>query len=93
MGCESKGQGHFEREWSAQFPSGQGRPASLGRLVAGLLYRQHTFACPDEKLIETWVKNPYWQYFCGETYFRHDPPADPSSLLRWRRCMGEEGVE
>jgi IS5 family transposase len=54
---------------------------------------QHTFACSDEALIETWVENPYWQYFCGETYFQHKPPVDPSSLTRWRHRMGEEGVE
>ncbi|MDR1709388.1 MAG: IS5 family transposase, partial [Candidatus Accumulibacter sp.] len=83
----------FEREWIAQFPAGCGRPASPSRLVAGLLYLQHTFGCSDESLIWTWVENPYWQYFCGETYFRHEPPVDPSSLSRWRRRMGEEGVE
>lgn len=83
----------FEREWSALFPSGRGRPAAAPRLVAGLLYLQHTFACSDEALIWTWVENPYWQHFCGETYFQHEPPIDPSSLSRWRKRIGEEGVE
>jgi IS5 family transposase len=69
----------FDRQWAGQFASRRGRPASPGRLVAV----QHTFACSDEALIETWVENPYWQYFCGETYFQHKPPADPSSLRRW----------
>jgi IS5 family transposase len=54
---------------------------------------QHTFACSDEALIDTWVENPYRQYFCGQTYFQHKPPVDPSSLTRWRHRMGEEGVE
>jgi IS5 family transposase len=62
-------------------------------LIAGLLYLQHTFACSDEDLLWSWVENPYWQYFCGETYFRHEPPIDPSSLTRWRQRIGEEGVE
>lgn len=83
----------FEREWSTHFPSGRGRPATPPRLVAGLLYLQHTFACSDEALIWTWVENPYWQHFCGETYFQHEPPIDPSSLSRWRQRIGEEGVE
>jgi IS5 family transposase len=58
-----------------------------------LLYLQHTFACSDEDLVWTWVENPYWQHFCGETYFQHQPPIDPSSMTRWRQRVGEEGVE
>ena len=83
----------FETRWSAFFPSKTGRPATPPRLVAGLLYLQHTFACSDEELIWAWVENPYWQHFCGETYFQHEPPIDPSSLTRWRQRVGEEGVE
>lgn len=83
----------FEREWAPLFPSGRGRPAMPPRLVAGLLYLQHTFACSDEVLVWTGVENPYWQHFCGETYFQHEPPIDPSSLLRWRKRIGEAGME
>lgn len=83
----------FETRWAAFFSSRTGRPASSPRLIAGLLYLQHTFACSDEELIWTWVENPYWQHFCGETYFQHEPPIDPSSMTRWRQRVGEEGVE
>ena len=83
----------FETRWAAFFSSRKGRPASSPRLIAGLLYLQHTFACSDEDLIWTWVENPYWQHFCGETYFQHEPPIDPSSMTRWRQRVGEEGVE
>ncbi|MCL2886197.1 MAG: IS5 family transposase [Betaproteobacteria bacterium] len=82
----------FEREWAPLFPSRRGRPATPPRVVAGLLYLQHTFACSDEALIGTWVENPYWQHFCGETYFQHEPPMDSSSLSRWRKRIGEAGV-
>ncbi len=83
----------FETRWTEFFPSRTGRPASSPHLIAGLLYLQHTFACSDEDLLWTWVENPYWQHFCGETYFQHEPPIDPSSLTRWRQRIGEEGVE
>ena len=83
----------FETRWSTFFPSKTGRPATPPRLVAGLLYLQHTFACSDEELVWAWVENPYWQHFCGETYFQHEPPIDPSSLTRWRQRVGENGVE
>jgi IS5 family transposase len=39
------------------------------------------------------VENPYWQHFSGERYFQHEPPCDPSSLVRWRQRIGEEGCE
>jgi len=83
----------FEREWSGQFPSSRGRPATSTRLIAGLLYLQHTFALSDEDVVWGWVENPYWQLFCGETWFQHRPPIDPSSLTRWRKRIGEAGLE
>jgi IS5 family transposase len=83
----------FEREWAGFFPSHTGRPATLTRLVAGLLYLQHAYALSDEAVVARWAENPYWQHFCGETFFQHRPPLDPSSLTRWRKRIGEEGVE
>ena len=83
----------FEREWALFFPSHTGRPASMTRLVAGLLYLQHAFALSDEAVVARWAENPYWQHFCGETFFQHRLPLDPSSLTRWRKRIGEEGVE
>ena len=83
----------FEREWSEFFPSHTGRPATSPRLVAGLCYLQHAFALSDEAVVARWSENPYWQHFCGETFFQHRLPIDPSSMTRWRQRIGEEGVE
>ncbi len=83
----------FEREWAGFFPSSTGRPATSPRLVAGLLYLQHAFDLSDEAVVARWVENPYYQHLCGETFFQHRPPIDPSSLTRWRQRIGEEGVE
>lgn len=83
----------FEREWSGFFPSTTGRPATPPRLVAGLLYLQHAFRLSDEAVVARWVENPYYQHFTGEVFFQHRPPVDPSSLTRWRKRIGEEGVE
>ena len=83
----------FEREWATFFPSHQGRPATSPRLVAGLMYLQHAFKLSDEAVVARWVENPYYQHFTGETFFQHRPPIDPSSLVRWRKRIGEEGVE
>ncbi len=35
-------------------------------------------------MVARWVENPYYQHSCGETFFQHRPPIDPSSLTRWR---------
>jgi IS5 family transposase len=83
----------FEREWSGFFPSTTGRPATSPRLVAGLLYLQHAFRLSDEAVVARWVENPYYQHFTGEVFFQHRPPIDPTSLTRWRKRIGEEGVE
>lgn len=39
------------------------------------------------------MENPYWQVFTGETYLQTEPLIDPSSLTRWRKRLGEAGVE
>lgn len=83
----------FEAEWAGFFPSHTGRPATSPRLVAGLMYLQHAHGLSDEAIVARWVENPYFQHFCGETFFQHRPPIDPSSLTRWRKRIGEEGVE
>jgi IS5 family transposase len=83
----------IERTFAVSFTSGRGRPALPPRLIAGLLYLQHTFDASDEAVVNTWVENPYWQFFCGETYLQTEAPIDPSSLTRWRERVGEEGVE
>jgi IS5 family transposase len=70
-----------------------GQPPKPTRLMAGLLYLKHTFALSDEALISRWVENAYWQYFCGETYFQHEPPIHPTSLTRYRQRLGQAGCE
>ena len=83
----------IERTFAVSFTSGRGRPALPPRLIAGLLYLQHTFDASDEAVVNTWVENPYWQFFCGETYLQTEWPIDPSSLTRWRKRLAEEGVK
>lgn len=57
------------------------------------MYLQHVFKLSDEAVVTRWVENPYYQHFTDETFFQHRPPIDPSSLTRWRKRIGEEGVE
>ena len=84
---------HFENHWSALHSDAGGPLANSGRRVAGLLMLKHMEALSDERLMEMWVSNPYYQYFCGETRFQHRPPSNPATLVRWRQRLGEEGLE
>ena len=70
-----------------------GRPALPTRLMVGLCYLKHTFDLSDEALIERWCENPYWQQFCGFELFQHRPPCDPTSLVRFRKRIGPDGME
>ncbi|VDY10180.1 conserved protein of unknown function [Thiomonas sp. Sup16B3] len=83
----------IHRSFAVHFRSSRGRPALSPRLVAGLLYLQHAFDASDEAVVNTWMENPYWQFFTGEDYLQTELPIDPSSLTRWRKRIGEEGVE
>lgn len=83
----------FENQLAEFFPSEKGCPALPSRLIVGLMYLKHAFNLSDEVLVERWVENPYWQYFCGKQYLRHDFPMDPSSMTKWRHRLGEKGCE
>ncbi|GHU06054.1 IS5 family transposase [Alphaproteobacteria bacterium] len=61
--------------------------------MVGMHYLKHMFDLSDEVLVERWVENPYWQYFCGFEFFQHDFPIDPSTMTRWRKRIGPEGME
>jgi IS5 family transposase len=72
------------------FVSDVGAPALSTRLIIGLLYLKHAFNESDESLVERWVENPYWQYFCGFSTMQHELPLHPTSLVKWRQRLGPE---
>jgi transposase, IS5 family len=83
---------YFDTKWGEAF-SEDGRPGIATRRIAGLHYLKHTYGLSDEQVVMRWAENPYWQYFCGETYFQHKLPLNPSSLTRWRQRLGGKGIE
>ena len=77
----------------AQYYSLEGRPSVPTRTMVGLLLLKSMFNEADETIIPRWVENPYWQYFCGEQFFRHAPPCDPSDLVHFRKRIQKKGLE
>lgn len=70
-----------------------GRAAKPTRLMVGMHYLKHMHDLSDEETVERWVENPYWQHFCGFEFFQHEPPIDPSTMTRWRKRIGPDGME
>ena len=70
-----------------------GRPAKSVRLMVGLHYLKYMKNISDELLVETWIENPYWQYFCGEEYFQTEFPIHATSMTKWRNRLGEDDLQ
>ena len=69
-----------------------GRPAKPIRLMVGLLLLKQIEDLSDERVVEAWVQNPYYQSFCGMQHFQWKLPCDPSELVHFRKRIGEKGV-
>src|SRR5271157_3260223 len=71
----------------------KGRPAKEVRLMVGLQYLKATYQESDESVVEKWVENPYWQYFCGEKYFQVKCPINPTMMTKFRNRAKRENIE
>jgi len=82
----------FESDFAPLY-SNFGAPAKPIRLMVGVLILKQLYDLGDETVMEEWVSNPYFQYFCGEVLFQWEFPFDPSDLVHFRHRIGVEGVE
>jgi IS5 family transposase len=73
--------------------SAAGRPRLPMRLMLSLLYLKHAFNLSDEAVVERWSENVVWQYFSGLEYYEPRLPCDATQLGRFRKAIGEAGVE
>ena len=74
-------------------PNKDSRPGNAIRLMVGLHYLKHAFDESDESVIERWVENPYWQYFCGYDHMQHKCPIHPTSMVKWRQRVEADKLE
>lgn len=81
------------RELGAYYSEGAGRPEIPIRVIAGLHYLKYLENESDESVVEKFCENPYWQYFCGLETFQHEIPCHPTTLVKWRKRIGEKGIE
>lgn len=71
----------------------RGRPAKPVRLMAGLLLLKQLANLSDERVVEEWRQNPYFQAFCGMKTFQWQLPCEPSDFCHFRKRIGEKGME
>lgn len=73
--------------------SNAGRPRVPLRVMIALLYLKHAFNESDEGVVDRWGETPTWQFFSGQAYFEHRRACDATTLVKFRRLLGDEGVE
>lgn len=73
--------------------SNAGRPRLSIRLMASLLYLKNSFNLSDEELVQRWSENVVWQFFSGQAYYEPRLPCDATQIGRFRRAIGEDGLE
>jgi IS5 family transposase len=84
--------GYFEKEFASYYSTRGTASVPIRRMVGCLILKQ-LYNHGDETLAKEWVMNPYYQYFCGEAFFRHKFPFDPSDFVHFRKRVGQEGIE
>jgi IS5 family transposase len=82
---------YFEKEFCV-FYSDKGAPSVPIRLMVGCLLLKQLYNLGDERVPEAWLRDVYFQYFCGGVFFEHKFPFDPSDFVHFRNRIGEEGV-
>jgi transposase, IS5 family len=70
-----------------------GRPRLAIRLMVSLQYLKNAFNLSDEELVQRWAENVVWQFFSGMDYYEPRLPCDATQIGRFRRAVGEEGLE
>ncbi|GAB7023948.1 IS5 family transposase [Salidesulfovibrio brasiliensis] len=83
--------GRFEEEF-AELYSDQGRPAKPTRLMVGLMLPKQLENLSDERVLEAWTQNPYYQVFCVMTEFQWSLSCDPTDLIYFRKRVGKGGA-
>ena len=73
--------------------SNAGRPRVPLRVMIALLYLKHAFNESDEGMVDRWAETPTWQFFSGQAHFEHHRPCDATTLIKFRKLLGDEGVE
>jgi hypothetical protein len=70
----------------------KGRKAIPVRKLAGLLILKHIYGGSDNSILQRWLEDSSFQYFCGEVYFSDKPVVNRFDMVNFRRRIGEKGM-
>ncbi len=70
-----------------------GRQAFPVRKMVGSIILKQMYRLGDETFVARKIESTYWQYICGETFFRYFKPSDPSEFVHFLKRNGEVGVQ
>jgi len=84
---------YFEDAFKHHYSENTGRPSVPIRLMVGCLILKQMYNYGDETLAQAWVRDVYFQYFCGMIFFEHTFPFDPSDFCHFRKRIGVAGFE
>ena len=82
----------LEAEFAPHYAE-RGRPAKPIHLMVGLLLLKQLENLSDERIVEEWRRNPYFQAFCGMKTFQWQLPCEPSDLCHFRKRIGGKDIE
>ncbi|MDR1346969.1 MAG: transposase [Prevotellaceae bacterium] len=82
----------FEKEFKIYYFGKPSRPGMPIRLMFGCVILKHLYNPGYERLPEFWIRDVYFQYFCGGVFFEHKFPCDPSDFVHFRKRIGEAGM-
>jgi len=84
---------YFEDEFSPLYCADNGSPSVPIRLMVGCLILKQMYNLGDETLPISWIRDAYFQCFCGMTFFEHEFPFTPSDFSHFRKRIGVDGFE
>ena len=73
-----------DKEFSISYPYMGRRAVPIRKMVGSMILKQ-MYDLGDETFVERWIENPYWQYFCGETFCQYEKLFDQSEFVYFIR--------
>jgi len=61
--------------------------------MVGCLLLKQMYNLGDDTLPIYWIRDNYFQYFCGMSFFEHKFPFDSSDFVHFRKRISVEGFE
>jgi IS5 family transposase len=83
---------YFEDEFKNLYSDKPSRPSMPIRFMVGIPMLRHLYNLGDERIPEYWVRDVYFQYFCGGVFFEHKFPCDPSDFVHFRGVDRRIGI-